>query len=81
MILFTSIFTFLIVAFVQAQDYEKLPNCVDNSVPGLVLVSTIDGKLSAVTSEGTLKWQIDTDPGPLLVSNIHNLEVIYGVDL
>jgi translation initiation factor 2-alpha kinase 3 len=28
-----------------------------------------------VTSEGTLKWQIDTDPGPLLVSNIHNLEL------
>lgn len=41
----------------------------------MVLVSTIDGKLSALSSEGILKWQVDTDPGPLLVSNIHNLEV------
>ncbi|RZC42820.1 hypothetical protein BDFB_012318, partial [Asbolus verrucosus] len=41
----------------------------------LVLVSTIDGKFSAVNSEGSLLWEIDTEPGPLLTSNIHNLEL------
>ena len=43
----------------------------------LVLVSTIDGRFSALTSEGTLQWQVETDPGPLLVSNIHHIEVRY----
>lgn len=41
----------------------------------LVLVSTLDGNLSAVNSTGSLIWQINTGPGPLLLSNIHKLEV------
>lgn len=41
----------------------------------LVLVSTLDGKVSALDASGVISWQIDTGPGPLLTSNIHQLEV------
>lgn len=40
-----------------------------------MLVSTLDGKLSAINSSGHLSWEIETGPGPLLISNIHKLEV------
>lgn len=40
-----------------------------------MLVSTLDGKLSAINSSGHLSWEIETGPGPLLISNIHQLEV------
>lgn len=43
----------------------------------LVLVSTLDGKVSALNTAGILLWQIDTGPGPLLTSNIHELEVCH----
>lgn len=42
----------------------------------LLLVSTLDGRLSALSiDEGTEKWSISTEPGPLLSSTIHHLEV------
>lgn len=41
----------------------------------LVLVSTLDGKVSALDENGVISWQINTGPGPLLASNIHQLEV------
>ncbi|XP_044257355.1 eukaryotic translation initiation factor 2-alpha kinase [Tribolium madens] len=76
MLFFQSGIVFFLLVLIQVHgEYEQLPNCLDSYVPGLVLVSTIDGKFSALSSEGALKWQVDTDPGPLLVSNIHNLEL------
>ena len=43
----------------------------------LMLVSTLDGKLSAlnVRKEGLLEWSVSTGHGPLLSSSISNLEV------
>lgn len=53
---------------------QELPFCSEPQT-GAILVSTLDGKFSRLTPEGVLKWQIDTEPGPLLTSNIHNLEL------
>lgn len=43
----------------------------------LVLVSTLDGKLSALDAldHGRLHWSVSTDPRPLLSSSISNLEI------
>ncbi|XP_065211097.1 eukaryotic translation initiation factor 2-alpha kinase-like isoform X3 [Planococcus citri] len=42
----------------------------------LILVSTLDGRLSALdlVKDGSLRWSIDTEPGPLLSSTIHQVE-------
>ncbi|GJQ68182.1 putative protein tyrosine kinase [Trypoxylus dichotomus] len=56
-----------------AETIGQLPHCVDNTGQGLLLVSTLDGKLSALNTTGSLLWQIDT--GTLLKSNIHNIEL------
>ncbi|CAG9759267.1 unnamed protein product [Ceutorhynchus assimilis] len=53
----------------------SLPYCPNKNRSGAVLVGTLDGKLSAISSSGSLSWQIETGPGPLLVSNIHKLEL------
>ena len=42
-----------------------------------IFVSTLDGKFSALDSSGALSWVIDTGPGSLLESNIHNIEVCF----
>ncbi|KAL1492916.1 hypothetical protein ABEB36_011082 [Hypothenemus hampei] len=52
-----------------------LPYCPNKNGSGIILVSTLDGKLSAINSSGHLSWTIETGPGPLLVSNIHKLEL------
>lgn len=43
----------------------------------LVYVSTLDGTISAldITNNGKLKWKIPTNPGTMLSSSIHQLEV------
>nr|XP_022914905.1 eukaryotic translation initiation factor 2-alpha kinase-like [Onthophagus taurus] len=58
-----------------AATVRQLPHCIENSNQGLILVSTLDGKLSALNTSGVLSWQISTDPGSLLKSNIHNLQL------
>ncbi|XP_018578917.1 eukaryotic translation initiation factor 2-alpha kinase [Anoplophora glabripennis] len=65
----------LIKAEPTLEDIPSLPYCPDKNGSGLVLVSTLDGNLSAVNSTGSLIWQIQTGPGPLLTSNIHKLEL------
>lgn len=39
------------------------------------MIGTLDGRITAVNSAGDKIWDVDTGPGPLLVSNIHKLEV------
>ncbi|KRT78131.1 hypothetical protein AMK59_8538, partial [Oryctes borbonicus] len=56
-----------------AENIGQLPHCVDNTGQGLLLISTLDGRLSTLNSTGNLVWQIDT--GSLLKSNIHNIEL------
>ncbi|KAJ8970001.1 hypothetical protein NQ314_001430 [Rhamnusium bicolor] len=56
-------------------EIPSLPYCPDKNGSGLVLVSTLDGNVSALNSSGSLIWQINTGPGPLLISNIHRLEL------
>nr|CAH7751850.1 unnamed protein product [Callosobruchus chinensis] len=56
-------------------DIPSLPYCSEKSGSGLLLVSTLDGRLSALNSTGNIVWEVETGPGPLLHSNIHNLEV------
>lgn len=41
----------------------------------LIFVSTLDGLFTALTPTGDVSWKIETGPGPLLISNIHKLEV------
>ncbi|CAH1964480.1 unnamed protein product [Acanthoscelides obtectus] len=53
----------------------SLPYCSEKTGSGLLLVSTLDGRMSALNITGDIVWQIQTGPGPLLHSNIHNLEV------
>lgn len=60
--------------FANDQPYARLPFCEDFVQPA-VFVSTLDGKLSALDYKGTLLWNIETGPGPLLTSNIHKLEL------
>ncbi|KAB0801166.1 hypothetical protein PPYR_05520 [Photinus pyralis] len=60
----------------STQDIAQLPHCTeDNKQTELIFVSTLDGAFSALTSTGTLAWQIGTGPGSLLNSNIHQLEL------
>jgi outer membrane protein assembly factor BamB len=41
-----------------------------------IFVTTLDGTLSALDiEEGTLQWSISTEPGELLSSSIHRLEL------
>nr|CAH7751849.1 unnamed protein product [Callosobruchus chinensis] len=56
-------------------DIPSLPYCSEKSGSGLLLVSTLDGRLSALNSTGNIVWEVETGPGPLLHSNIHNLEL------
>ncbi|CAH1103142.1 unnamed protein product [Psylliodes chrysocephalus] len=55
-------------------DIPSLPYCPETEL-GLLIVSTLNGKISALNSSGSLVWEVNTGPGPLLLSNIHNLEL------
>ncbi|XP_058116588.1 eukaryotic translation initiation factor 2-alpha kinase-like [Anopheles ziemanni] len=64
------------------QTVEQLPFCDDKvdqqrDRDGLVFVTTLDGKLSALDmlDEGKERWSIQTGPGSLLSSSIHRLEL------
>ncbi|XP_050314345.1 eukaryotic translation initiation factor 2-alpha kinase [Anthonomus grandis grandis] len=59
----------------NSESVKSLPYCPTRNASGAVLVSTLDGKLSALNSTGHLLWEVETGPGPLLVSNIHQLEL------
>uniref|UniRef100_A0A182Q1T6 non-specific serine/threonine protein kinase n=1 Tax=Anopheles farauti TaxID=69004 RepID=A0A182Q1T6_9DIPT len=62
---------------------EQLPFCPEDVTrqrdlnDGLVFVTTLDGKLSALDmlNGGVERWSIQTGPGPLLSSSIHRLEL------
>ncbi|XP_050068278.1 eukaryotic translation initiation factor 2-alpha kinase-like [Anopheles maculipalpis] len=62
---------------------EQLPFCGEDVThqrdlnDGLVFVTTLDGKLSALDmlNGGKERWSIQTGPGPLLSSSIHRLEL------
>ncbi|XP_053671957.1 eukaryotic translation initiation factor 2-alpha kinase-like [Anopheles nili] len=62
---------------------EQLPFCADDVArqrdlnDGLVFVTTLDGKLSALDmlNGGVERWSIQTGPGSLLSSSIHRLEL------
>ncbi|XP_049535341.1 eukaryotic translation initiation factor 2-alpha kinase [Anopheles darlingi] len=66
-----------------AATVEQLPFCDEDLArqrdlsDGLVFVTTLDGKLSALDmlNGGTERWSIQTGPGPLLSSSIHRLEL------
>lgn len=66
---------FTLCTLALAGEIPSLPYCSESHQAGLVIVSTLDGKLSALNSSGSLIWNIDTGPGPLLLSNIHELEL------
>ncbi|XP_066152820.1 eukaryotic translation initiation factor 2-alpha kinase [Euwallacea fornicatus] len=59
----------------NSNSIPSLPYCPSKNGSGALLVSTLDGKLSAINSTGHLSWEIETGPGPLLISNIHKLEL------
>lgn len=42
-----------------------------------IFISTLDGKLTALNTAdgGTEAWELSTEPGALLSSSIHQLEV------
>uniref|UniRef100_A0A1S4HBH7 non-specific serine/threonine protein kinase n=1 Tax=Anopheles gambiae TaxID=7165 RepID=A0A1S4HBH7_ANOGA len=62
---------------------EQLPFCAEEATrqrdlnDGLVFVTTLDGKMSALDmlNGGAERWSIQTGPGPLLSSSIHRLEL------
>uniref|UniRef100_A0A182PE01 PRKR-like endoplasmic reticulum kinase n=1 Tax=Anopheles epiroticus TaxID=199890 RepID=A0A182PE01_9DIPT len=62
---------------------EQLPFCAEEVTrqrdlnDGLVFVTTLDGKMSALDmlNGGAERWSIQTGPGPLLSSSIHRLEL------
>lgn len=68
------LFSFIGFIYFSNADIPSLPHCSEIEL-GLLIVSTLDGKVSALNSNGSLVWELDTGPGPLLLSNIHNLEL------
>lgn len=58
------------------KDVNKLVH-LSNLISRLLYVSTLDGTVSALDIEhdGKLKWSLKTNPGVLLSSSIHRLEV------
>lgn len=67
----------------DGRSFDELPYC-DPANSGwkhkdsrLILVSTLDGKLSALNIEegGEVAWSLDTGPGAMLSSSIHQLEL------
>ncbi|KAK9890482.1 hypothetical protein WA026_010563 [Henosepilachna vigintioctopunctata] len=55
-------------------EIEELSFCSEPQ-SSAILVSTLDGKFTKLSGQGELKWILDTEPGSLLVSNIHKLEL------
>lgn len=56
--------------------FVNKPKFCKKIIYSAVIVGTLDGKLSALNADGSMIWNVDTGPGPLLISNIHKLEVI-----
>ncbi|KAL6263268.1 hypothetical protein P5V15_006068 [Pogonomyrmex californicus] len=63
----------------SAEDTIKLSLCGEQSknTRSLMLVSTLDGKISAIDAGnyGDLLWSLDFNDGPMLSSNIHRREL------
>ncbi|PSN34492.1 hypothetical protein C0J52_15806 [Blattella germanica] len=63
----------------EESEIGKLPYCGPEKTftQKLVLVSTLDGRLTALDAAagGALSWSIETGPGPMLSSSIHRLEL------
>ncbi|XP_031629135.1 eukaryotic translation initiation factor 2-alpha kinase-like isoform X2 [Contarinia nasturtii] len=57
-------------------DDEQTKQQIDKNA-GLLYVSTLDGKISAldILDDGQKKWTINTTPGPMISSSIQNLEL------
>lgn len=73
------------ISYIRTDDnIQRLPFCnphnVKNGVPvsnDLVIVSTLDGRLTAFsTDDGTKAWDLQTQP--LLSSNLHHVELTSG---
>ncbi|KAI5706972.1 hypothetical protein M8J75_013009 [Diaphorina citri] len=87
--LFTFIFVTVVVFFLcvvyshgqTTEETKSLPFCGDPKPPdkekSLVFVSTLDGYVSALNllDGGSESWSIPTEPGPMLSSSIHRLEL------
>ncbi|CAG9112592.1 unnamed protein product [Plutella xylostella] len=73
-----------ITSYIRADDtVQKLPFCNphttndQSATNDLVLVSTLDGRLTAfITSSGAKAWDVETQP--LLSSNLHHVELTSG---
>ncbi|KAL4718755.1 hypothetical protein ACJJTC_008079, partial [Scirpophaga incertulas] len=70
------------VTYLKADDnVQKLPYCNPHNnanggaaIKDLVIVSTLDGKLTAFSTDNGIKaWDLETQP--LLSSNLHHVEV------
>lgn len=67
----------------QPHQQKQLPFCDEDQIQqtnrnaGLLYVSTLDGKISAldILDDGQRKWTINTTPGPMISSSIQNLEL------
>ncbi|KAJ1525913.1 hypothetical protein ONE63_009102 [Megalurothrips usitatus] len=70
--------SYIIGSSVQ-DDIKALPDCNSRAatLDSLVLVSTIEGQLHALDGArgGSILWSLNTGPGPMLSSSIHNLEM------
>ncbi|XP_076261905.1 pancreatic eIF-2alpha kinase isoform X1 [Rhynchophorus ferrugineus] len=69
------VYSLIDVVVAMDSNVQSLPFCSNKSQSGVILVSTLDGKLSALNASGQLKWDIETGPGPLLISTVHKLEL------
>ncbi|XP_026280296.1 eukaryotic translation initiation factor 2-alpha kinase [Frankliniella occidentalis] len=68
---------FVIGSSAQEEPLPALPDCTSRAagLDSLVLVSTIEGHLYALDGDGNVLWNVNTGPGPMLSSSIHNLEL------
>ncbi|XP_046971883.1 eukaryotic translation initiation factor 2-alpha kinase-like isoform X1 [Vanessa cardui] len=71
------------VSYIRTDDnIQKLPFCnphaaKDTAFNDLIIVSTLDGRLTAFSSENGIKaWSLETQP--LLSSNLHHVELTSG---
>ena len=70
-----------VVAMDEGEEDAILPICdkknvIQNETPDILLVSTLDGQLTALDprQQGRPLWSVSTGPGPMLSSTISQLE-------
>ncbi|KAI8437459.1 hypothetical protein MSG28_011782 [Choristoneura fumiferana] len=75
------VLTCLVSSFRAEDTVQELPFCnphnVNTDKNDLMIVSTLDGKLTAFSTEsGAKAWEVETEP--LLASNLHHVELTAG---